>query len=99
MNYLEKEIKLKIKKYQLKGATIAKFNGEGCQGRGDFQWIGKVIGFRYNNEQAWEEVIIHIIKHNFSYCDARDEKQPEEYTYPLVNNDIQNVKGVWILFT
>lgn len=93
-------IQLELKKYKLKNQVIAKFSCEGCQGeRREFHWIGKVIGFQYNKEEKHTEVVIEIIQHNLNGWDARDTKEKELYTYPLVNNDIQYVSGIWILFT
>lgn len=88
---------LKMKR-NLKNQPILKIVGAGCQGRNEFQWLGKVKGFQYNTEGVCE-VIIEILIHNFSYGDNRNTEKPELYTYPLVNNDIQNVNGAWVLFT
>lgn len=86
-------------KIRIKGKTILFFSGEGCQARNEFQWAGKVIGFEENKNLKCDDIVIEIMIHNFSYTDARDIKEKEIYKYPLVNADIQNVNGVWILFT
>lgn len=104
MNYLEKEIALFKRRKQLLNQPILKVVGEGCQAISEFQWIGKVIGFEEDKEKGWTVAVIKILKHNRSYGDARDAKEDEIYTYPIANkyymiNDIQNVDGVWILYT
>lgn len=89
-----------IIKNSIRGKTILKFNGEGCQAIGVFQWVGKVTGFERNKSHKCDDIVIEIIKHNFSYGDSRDRSREKEiYKYPLVNADIQCVDGVWILFT
>lgn len=80
------------------GDTIIYTVGEGCQAVSEFKWIGKVHKFQFNKNKDWKEVVIEIMKYNLSHGDNRNQEK-EYYTYPLVNNDIQNVNGVWILFT
>lgn len=80
------------------GKTIVKVTGEGCQGRNQIQWVGKVIGFNKNKKQEYHEIVIEIVLHDKSYTDARDGNEQEMFVYPLINNDIQNVKDVWILY-
>jgi hypothetical protein len=84
---------------RLRNQVIVKVTGEGCQAISEFQWVGKVKGFKWDKEEGNFDVIIRILKHHRSYGDARDEKEEEIYTYPMVNNDIQYVEGVWILYT
>ncbi len=88
-----------ITKQRIKGQTILKFNGEGCQAISVFKWVGKVVGFERNKKLKCDDIVIEIIKHDNSYGDSRGNKEKEIYKYPLVNADIQCVDGVWILFT
>lgn len=87
-----------LTRMSMKGKTILKFTGEGSQGRNEFDWAGKIIGFERSSNDKWDNIVIHIIIHNLSYGDARDNDNPEVFKYPLVNSDIQNVNGVWVLF-
>lgn len=91
---------LEIRKCKLKGATIACFTGEGCQGMDEFKWIGRVIGFQKTkvSKESGEDIVIQVIKYNRSYGDNRDVAKKEIFTYPLWSKDLQNVDGVWILF-
>lgn len=84
-------------KQNIKGKPILKFTGEGCQSRDKFEWVGIVKGFEKNYNLKCINIIIGIVKYNSSYTDSRDGIE-EIYSYPLVNADIQNVNGVWILF-
>lgn len=93
-----------LKKLRMKGQPILKFTGEGSQARDEFNWVGIIQGFEdgtiYNGTtKKVEYIVIKIIKHNFSYGDSRNKLAPELFKYPLVNADIQNVNGVWMLFT
>src|SRR6187551_54486 len=87
-----------ITRLRMKGKTIVRFTQEGCQGRNEFQWAGKIEGFQWSEKRQCNEIVIRIIIHNKSYGDVRDNMDPEIFTYPLVNGDIQNVAGVWALF-
>jgi hypothetical protein len=93
-----------LRKLGMKGQAILHCDSTGCQAMHDFKWMGKVVGFErgtiYNGRDTpCEYIVIEILIHNHAYSDARDGKEPELYKYPLVNADIQNVKGVWVLFT
>lgn len=88
MNFLKK---LALRR-ELHNKTVLKFVGEGCQARDEFAWVGKVIDFKDDN------VIIKIIKHNFSYTDTRDGKEEETMSWPINSPDLQYVDGIWILF-
>ncbi len=101
MWWIERQFRLAYLKRNLIGKSIAKFTGEGCQAMNKFQWLGKVIGFK--KEDDMECVVIEILVHDCSYGDARDSKEPEIYSYPIATefqiiNDIQEVKGIWVLF-
>jgi hypothetical protein len=86
----------------LKDNTVVCFSGEGCQGISVFQWVGKVIDIKHNDDESLD-AIIEIIKYNNSYADSRDTKKRDIYTRHLaskytVTGDFQQVDGVWILF-
>lgn len=88
-----------ITRLRMIGRTITRVSGEGCQDMNRLVWVGKVVRFeRDRMGRQHDHIIIEIIVHDKSYRDARDQTIPELYSYPLVNADIQNVKGVWILY-
>jgi hypothetical protein len=91
-----------LKKLGIKGQAILHCDSTGCQAIHDFKWLGKVIGFEKGTDGFHinvEYIVIEILIHNHAYSDARKGGEPELYKYPLINTDIQNVKGVWVLFT
>lgn len=99
MPSLKEHVRQFNKIFLMLGKPIIKVSGEGCQAISEFQWAGVVKGYRWVKDEGNFEIIIRIVKHNHSFGDARDEKEEEIYTYPMVNNDIQFVEGVWILYT
>lgn len=87
-----------ITRMRMIGKTIVRVSSEGCQSRNEFHWAGRVKGFKKNDKLNCTDIVIEIVIHNHYHTDARYKTEPEIYTYPLVNADIQNVKGVWVLF-
>lgn len=87
----------------MKGKPIIKVVGEGCQSMNSIEWVGKITGFEKNERNNCDNIVIEVVLHNNSYGDSRDRERTgakkEIYTYPLVNADIQDVNGVWVLYT
>lgn len=97
---------IRYMKKNLIGKAILKVIGEGCQGMNSFQWLGKIVDIRQNpnQEKGWIDAIIEVQIHNHSYGDNRNNSTKEIYTYPIATKDsciydIQNINGVWVLFT